>query len=530
MFKKRFFKILSVIFKNKWVQLGLLVASVAGIFALAGAFASLDAFEKEVLDIVTGGDTLAVFFAAIVSIAVALIISMIRPHVEESNKVKDDHHEVIKMYSAHKRDTRFFRQNYSDKDGVMMYLKNVDTSSKVKVHSNDPYSDDYRKDLIEIDDYKAGKVYLPNLNVFANIEGNVTFEISDSKDVFKLDSFISENASELMNAHSTSKTTNNPTIRLTDFEFDNESNVLKLTTQRTRYFDMLITNRCMDYKINDSFSLRDYFEASDKISSLKDSKFANQIGINGLVFTQDGYLLIEKRGRRKATWKNKFAQPISLALKAKDCVFNEQGIIGSSNEDATKTFEKTILGTLKSNFGLTKDDLEAFEIKKNFMGIARDLLEGGKPNMYFYVVTKYKKDELMNKLRGYIYDAAKGGNYQKQHDDAIKENKDVVYTSMKPALNEDKLDSLWFLLKYEDMLINYDYEMTAHFTENEIFNRRYIINEVNKGASKESLMIKKNKLSSKKMKRECGEALLASLYFANLSKDRILEDLKDGGK
>ena len=41
---------------------------------------------------------------------------------------------------------------------------------------------------------------------------------------------------------------------------------------------------------------------------------------------------------------------------------------------------------LSKNFGLLKDQHYSFDANKNFLGFERDLLEGGKPNVYFYVV------------------------------------------------------------------------------------------------------------------------------------------------
>ena len=144
------------------------------------------------------------------------------------------------------------------------------------------------------------------------MNGDTSVVFRDTDVMRELPGFVRENAAALLAAHGGSSISNNVTIRLKKAGYDEQKRELVLDTERSLYFYMLVTNRCMDYSISDTMTLREVYEFNDKVSPLEESKLGNQIGINGLVFTSDGYLLIEKRGKKKTTWKGKLAQPISL--------------------------------------------------------------------------------------------------------------------------------------------------------------------------------------------------------------------------
>lgn len=145
-------------------------------------------------------------------------------------------------------------------------------------------------------DNNSSKPYLviASLNVYANRAFNTKLTIADNvNEAFKLPDFIIQNSRALLDSHKHSKKTNTATIRLDDFERVDASTI-KIHTKRTMYYHMLLTNRCMDYKLTDGMTLRDLYECNESISPINKSELGNQIGINGLVITKDGYLLIER--------------------------------------------------------------------------------------------------------------------------------------------------------------------------------------------------------------------------------------------
>ncbi|MCH5156355.1 MAG: hypothetical protein J1G02_00585 [Clostridiales bacterium] len=496
---KKFLQTVKKIFANFWVQFLGLILVIAAILALAGGFASFEAFWDIVKDFITSGDTISIVVVAIATLLVASIALRARHKLEESLKIEDDHHKIITQYWGHAEPKK-------NKDGVappadIMYVVNTPSvRKKIKNCEKDEYSKMYVQRQKDIDAYvKDGKLYLPSVNVYANIDGNVHVKLDDSAIKHQLPKFVQDNSLALLEAHKGSRVSNGATIRLADVVID--GNNLTLKTQRSQYFDMLITNRCMDYTLNDQVSLRDVYESGSKVSPLSKSPFGNQIGINGLIFSNDGYLLVEKRGYKKTTWKNKFAQPISLAMKKSDVkAFKSDGTI---EQDAETVFKDIILGTIENNFGLTDKNIVPFELSKNLFGIARDLLEGGKPNMYFYVIANMSAVELCKFIQKKAFAASK------------------LRAPGSPKLTSDKLDSDYFLIKYSDIAINYKYELSVK-ARDVIFVKRLYYPRVSKFMSAMDGNVYRTKcLFNGRIKRECGEALLACLYYANECKDRI---------
>lgn len=505
--KKKIYKILKKIFDNFWVRLVGLVAVIAGIFALAGSFQSFETFWTAIKDFITSGDTVSLVVVAAVSLIIASFALRGRRYLEESMKVEDDHHKIICKYSAHeKTDPR--ECNYTP-DGAFMYLSNLPQKRKKPGNpEGDKHSKAYKARQRDIDAYVKGKLYLPSVNVYANVAGNTEVTFSDSADKFELPRFVRDNALALMEAHGASSFSNGATIRLNDVAVD--GNKLTLKTARSQYFDMLITNRCMDYQLNDLLSVRDVYESGPKVSLLSESQLGNQIGINGLIFTTDGYLLVEMRGYHKTTWKNKFAQPISLAMKKSDIKnFDEQGRIA---DGAEKVFRDIILGTIKKNFGLTADDILEFKLCNNFFGLARDLLEGGKPNLYFYVtvnMTAQRLDEFL----------------EKKAQDASSNDENLDRSAL-PDLSNDKLDSDYYLIRYKDFAIDYRYYLKVK-ARDIIFVKRLYAPRVSKLAAALDGGYYRHKCRvNGSIKRECGEALLACLYYAEACKDRLQKETK----
>ena len=506
--KKKIYQFLKKVFDNFWVRLVGLIAVIAGIFALAGAFQSFETFWTAIKDFITSGDTISIVVVAAVSLIIASFALRGRRFLEESMKVEDDHHKIICKYFGHeKTDAR--KQNYTP-DGAFMYLSNLPQKrKKPRNPESDPHSKAYKARKSDIDAYVNGKLYLPSVNVYANVAGDTEVTISDSADKFELPRFVRDNALALMEAHGASSFSNGATIRLNDVAVT-DGNKLTLKTGRSQYFDMLITNRCMDYQLNDLLSVRDVFESGSKVSLLSESQLGNQIGINGLIFTTDGYLLVEKRGYHKTTWKNKFAQPISLAMKKSDIkAFDENGKIADSAE---KVFRDIILGTIQKNFGITADDIFEFKLCNNFLGIARDLLEGGKPNMYFYVTVNMTAKQLDEFLEQKAQDASS--------DD------DNLDRSTLPELSSDKLDSDYYLIRYKDFAIDYRYNLKVK-ARDMIFVKRLYAPYVSKIASALDGSYYRHKCRvNGSIKRECGEALLSCLYYAETCKDRLEKETK----
>lgn len=580
------------------VQIAFIITLLMLLVIFGGAvavsiFVEISETAQKWLALLTGSvDALSVFLVPVLSIWATRNVIRSKNRLEEDLKIEPDHHKIICQYSKHSREFIDYKPTDDNKnfpDGVLMSLINV-TDGKTYNPVKDTRSEAYFQRQREINYYKSGRLLLPNLNVFTNNARNVKVVFEDSTENYELPPLLKENAAKLISAHKASNVSNSATIRLDDFDYKNS--VLTLKTRRSNYMDMLMTNRCMDFDL-DGMSVRSLYEPENAVSPLKNSKLCNQIGINGLVYTSDNYLLIEKRGRKKAVWKNKFAQPISLALKLKDVETGKDGKIGGTAEDAEKCFKKVISKTLSSNFGLVAKEENAegdydFTLSQNLMGIARDLLEGGKPNLYFYVkvnksaqelkkyleknsllafsvskardtlalgVKRTKNDEIKTTLseidekskqplkelirKGYLAVAENNGivslkfvsvdssetvsdtdemlaklNGMDQAD-VDKQLGDILSRRL-PKINNDKLDSQFYLVKRDDIKLDYNYA-TKLYANKTLAVQRVFYPCIDKLLEKNRIKkfnADENSKNRKHIDHECGEALLASLYYA----------------
>ena len=388
------------------------------------------------------------------------------------------------------------------------------------------------------------------MDVFANVNGDTSVVFRDTDVMRELPDFVRENAAALLAAHGGSSISNNVTIRLKKAGYDEQKRELVLDTERSLYFYMLVTNRCMDYSISDTMTLREVYEFNNKVSPLEESKLGNQIGINGLVFTSDGYLLIEKRGKKKTTWKGKLAQPISLALKEKDILPNG-GSIDASPEAANDAFRGIIFQTLQKNYGIDENMIAgigtdgsvkngAFDLKDSFLGLARDLIEGGKPNMYFYIALNVTAAELKAVMEQRAKDAAESvpkkrrmkkretpaACPQAEEDSALlREEKAGEHKKTKaelfPSLEKSKLERDLYLVKFDDIGVDFGYsaKLDPRKTERVRFRFYPCVNKFKAAVDGAGFALRR--AFNVKIKKECGEALLTCLYYAEVCRKRI---------
>ncbi len=215
----------------------------------------------------------------------------------------------------------------------------------------------------------------------------------DDKDLFtyQLDPIIAANYASILDAHKASFIKNVPMIRLDDYTFNRESGELTLHVSRTMYYNDLVTNRAMDYPFAGNMTVRDVFESRPHISTLKDSKLSNHIGINAMVFYGD-HLILAHRGGNSTMSKHGITSAIALGM-------SEANVIACRPADAPtesvvmcpKDVEQDIiLSCLLDAFaGTTMEDMKQLVkegyIKVYFLGFGQLLYMGGKPQIYYAV-------------------------------------------------------------------------------------------------------------------------------------------------
>ena len=133
-------------------------------------------------------------------------------------------------------------------------------------------------------------------------------------------------------------------------------------------------------------------------------------------------------------------------------------------------------------------------------------MEGGKPNLYFFIYAKHTGEELRNTL---------AENLKKRHPDG------------RYVIADSKLDSDYYLMPFDQIAINFRYCMFA--------KRKEILRVRRKDSDRcgclavtwDWIRERVNRIVRPTLKRECGEALLVTLSYMELC-DRWRKPRKKG--
>lgn len=543
-------------------------------------------YMRVITEALKDGVAVSVIIVDIVLLGISRIHRKIDSTLEEEVKSNADHHALIFKYGAY-TDTMDWdhigatenRENYVSESGngekllCWQYrkhenLKNIKKLDKIILKEYLGYAGkknvDIKKAKADIDKYikgytddKTKKVFppgivkIPDVCLFVNTEGKdggLTIVFDDDPTPHELPDFIESHAVDIMNAHKTSKSDNKLTMRLKGMDYDRDSHLLTFRTERTNYIHMMLTNRCMDFPIGNGISVRSLYEYRDYVQPLNTTILGNQIGVEGLIITNDGYTLIEKRNHKyKTTWRNKFAQPISLSMGCKDLGITKAGQkLGMNFEEADDAIKKMLKKHLEG-FGLIMGEDYQFDFAQNFLGLSRDLVEGGKPNVYFYVVVDMNHKQLEDLLIKRAY------TDPTEPDDPSLNEEERKKTGL---VKDDNISKKLYLYKLDDIDVNYNYVMKMDMTkavrvcrrrkyvsfkgegigdriENFVWNIKEILDN---NSDKAKMVWRKTvrnffKLLKKDRKglyeKECGEAFLGCLAFYRMCQNRIDADYKD---
>lgn len=201
------------------------------------------------------------------------------------------------------------------------------------------------------------------------------------EDRFVLDNFIRFQYFSIRSAHASDSFKNEPTIRLQRVERP-ESGEIILHTHRANYLAHMLTNRAIDYKMNNMASLRQLFEYEATLTPLEHSLFANHIGINALIVLKYGeqeYILLPQRGNNATISKNMMTASVATRLKTGD--YSQK-----LSEDCLQTLDNHIITKAMAISDSDWSSCDNVEIETRLIGGGRDIYEGGKPTM-FYLTT-----------------------------------------------------------------------------------------------------------------------------------------------
>ena len=258
---------------------------------------------------------------------------------------------------------------------IQMMFRSVEDNAKVTDDTQKLvklYKDDEVEKKVEVNKTIATVAYKP---LYFN-DGSPLAVEDDATKNFKPDDFIFDNYQLLLSAHRMSKKENFTTVRLDDFEI--LQGQAKFSLSRSNYYYHLVTNRAVDYHIDDDLSLRTYYDFGPSMCSLAESDMSNHIGINALVYLKGGELLLPRRSGNSTIAKNLVTSSIAVML-----------LIPPDNKvTAEYLFKDCILQGLVSRTKMKPEWIKESEIDVEFLGFGQNPYEGGKPQFYYSVKMK----------------------------------------------------------------------------------------------------------------------------------------------
>ena len=216
-----------------------------------------------------------------------------------------------------------------------------------------------------------------------------TIEVYDfSNKTYQLPQIVVENEDTLFLAHSKSTVYDGTNIRVDRWGID-ENGIFMIETSRTTYFNSLLTNRAIDFKLPQGITLRN--ELFDRVYDLEESTLSNHLGFNGWVRSSDGYYAFTKRGKKLSIGKNTYGNSVNASMKASYALMNDDTSQGKSL--TVEGIYKSILMEIQDEMKIAPSNLEE---KPTFLATYRDLVEGGKPQLLFHIQCGMTKDEINN--------------------------------------------------------------------------------------------------------------------------------------
>ena len=193
---------------------------------------------------------------------------------------------------------------------------------------------------------------------------------------------IYEYRDELFRAHDASNIYNQLNIRVDDWYIDDYKDLI-ICTSRTTFYASLMTNRVMDYKMKNGYSVRELLQPGPFVPELKKSALSNHLGVNAFIVSNDGYIPFVKRSSTVSIGKRTYGSSISASLKTKYAL---KSVEDRFNADGLK---KAICGEIKDELNISSDYINEIEI----IAAYRDVVEGNKPQLLVYVeVNKTNKE------------------------------------------------------------------------------------------------------------------------------------------
>lgn len=232
----------------------------------------------------------------------------------------------------------------------------------------------------------------------------------DPNNYFSLDTFIKAQFFTLIEAHAMSKSTNSVTVRLIDVIHQPGADNAFLRTARSTYLSHMLTNRALDYELKPGITIRSLFENTNHLVPLSRSRLSNHLGINALVFLKDteknSFLLLPERGNNATVAKHKVTASIATRLE-----MDKEHFPNTYIDKLTAPYieEECIRVAIDKAIRLNNPPIDSIQ----FLGLSRDIYEGGKPTLFYVVYLNMTPDEYFQATKDYKADNTHTGTDNK---------------------------------------------------------------------------------------------------------------------
>ena len=231
---------------------------------------------------------------------------------------------------------------------------------------------------------------------------DIIMDHKNAANVYSLPEQIENRSEWLLDAHRCSYDYDSRTVRLDNLT--HKDNKVILTYSNTTYWDLLRTNRAMDYEWENRKTNRNVYEPGPFISPLEFSLMANHIGFNGFIeFHEIGILFVGRSNKMsvgKKTWGTSISAKLSPKYDYKKGEhFTLDGFYDSIAESINRELKYFRVNGQPIN-------VTAKQIKGSIFAFYRDLVEGGKPQFLLYhkfgnekLDVKFNKDGYESSLK-----------------------------------------------------------------------------------------------------------------------------------
>lgn len=301
----------------------------------------------------------SVILVTIINAVVNFIDKMIQNKIEDYNKETTDYKKLIQMYPDDLNHLKWVVYNNSHSDAKN--LKRIEKTDTV------------------IATFPVVEAYqLKNCDIV----------VQDSQNEYEVPSVIKDNAKTIFQSHSTSQIYNQLNIRVDDWNM--KGHVFTLKTSRTHYFKSLVTNRAIDYPFGQGITVRSLLECGPFLHPLSTSLLSNHLGFNGFIESSDGKIAFIKRNKSVSIAKHMYGSSVSASLKAKYALdgngdFSVQGLLNGIEKE------------IKDECKIEKNEFESFSTN-NIFSAYRDVKEGGKPQLLFFLKIKLSSEKLTERF------------------------------------------------------------------------------------------------------------------------------------